>query len=401
MACCCCSDGPVNALLRLYCKTRCNGKLVAAALSFHPPTPPFYNFVPITTQQQQKNGRSKTDDNDNDNDNNDTIYNTLLRHSMIFDECVIMADIVPEVYLLPCPKNNTHLAVAIYTHPAPTFVLLYSHGNATDIGAMHPHLVLLSQLCKLTVICYDYDGYGCSTGSPSEQGAYNNIECVYNFLLERQIVTNPTKELVCYGESIGSGPSVWLCSKNKVAGMILHSAIASGLRVLTENRLLCCCDIFPNLSRIQHVKCSTFVIHGKCDEQVLLSHGKRLYAALPSNCQYTPWWVEHAGHNNIRQLANEQYMTKVNWFLEHLGAVSPENHDRIVAGLTQGPSSTDERSGEKKQKEQEGTGTEAGSSVTAASADRKRSAVVYPEVVLSDVNEIGLPKDNIEGTKVR
>ena len=37
----------------------------------------------------------------------------------------------------------------------------------------------------------------------------------------------------------------------------------SGLRVLTDSRLLCCFDIFPNIDRIKGINVPLFVIHGE------------------------------------------------------------------------------------------------------------------------------------------
>jgi fermentation-respiration switch protein FrsA (DUF1100 family) len=45
--------------------------------------------------------------------------------------------------------------------------------------------------------------------------------------------------------------------------MVLHSPIMSGLRVITDSRLLACFDIFPNLKRIRNISAPLFVIHGK------------------------------------------------------------------------------------------------------------------------------------------
>ena len=47
-----------------------------------------------------------------------------------------------------------------------------------------------------------------------------------------------------------------------IPGMILHSPILSGIRVLTASRLLACWDIYPNIDRIKDVKCYVFIIHG-------------------------------------------------------------------------------------------------------------------------------------------
>ena len=52
-------------------------------------------------------------------------------------------------------------------------------------------------------------------------------------------------------------------------GMILHSPILSGIRVLTASRLLSCWDIYPNIDRIRDVKCFVFIIHGIVRKQLL------------------------------------------------------------------------------------------------------------------------------------
>ena len=286
-----CCDGPVSALLRLLCHSRCRGKLVAAALSFHPPAPPYYSLsqdpseAAVGTRNSSTSTTSTTSitsitpkeshrisPHHTPTPTYPTGHPSYHRHLplntrlqlRLSTECGPIGTCQPDAYLIRClQQKNKHLAITVYKQPQPSFVLLYSHGNATDLGAMHHVLVQLSVLCNLTVVCYDYSGYGMSSGTPSEAATYDTIQTVYNFLLQERLVSSPATELLCYGESIGSGPAVWLCSRIKCAGLILHCPIASGLRVVTENRLLCCCDIFPNLNRIGNIQCSTFVIHGE------------------------------------------------------------------------------------------------------------------------------------------
>ena len=39
--------------------------------------------------------------------------------------------------------------------------------------------------------------------------------------------------VILYGQSVGSGPTCYLASKRMCAGVVLHSPIMSGMRVLT------------------------------------------------------------------------------------------------------------------------------------------------------------------------
>jgi len=123
---------------------------------------------------------------------------------------------------------------------------------------------------------------------------FRDIERAYDWVCEK-VVKVPEEELIIYGQSIGSGPSIHLASTLPVAALILHSAITSGLRVLTNNRwelslnivilwwgcrCLATFDIFPNIERIPHVSCPTLIIHGREDREVPYHHGMDLYNAL-------------------------------------------------------------------------------------------------------------------------
>lgn len=139
--------------------------------------------------------------------------------------------------------------------------MIFSHGNATDLGAMYNHYVVLAKTLNINVIGYDYTGYGPFDGQPSERQVYHDIDAVYNWCCVN-VTSEPGTRVILYGQSVGSGPSCYLASRQPCAGVILHSPILSGVRVLTTSRLLACCDIFPNIDRIKRIRCPIFIIHG-------------------------------------------------------------------------------------------------------------------------------------------
>ena len=71
--------------------------------------------------------------------------------------------------------------------------------------------------------------YGASTGAPTEQNIYADVEAAWRCLTERYGVS--TEQIVLYGQSIGTVPTVDLASRVKVAGVVLHSPLTSGVRV--------------------------------------------------------------------------------------------------------------------------------------------------------------------------
>jgi len=117
-----------------------------------------------------------------------------------------------------------------------TKTIIYSHGNATDIGAMFPIQVILALSLRCHVVVYDYSGYGESGGVPDEQNTYLDIEAVYDYVLNNVADKKP-ENVILYGQSVGSGPCCYLASKNdQIGGMVLHSPFTSGMRVLTPSR---------------------------------------------------------------------------------------------------------------------------------------------------------------------
>jgi Serine aminopeptidase, S33 len=152
------------------------------------------------------------------------------------------ASLPPTLEAIKLPTSSSsggsHVAVLVYRVTRPnerTKTIIYSHGNATDIGAMFPTQSLLVQALEANVVCFDYSGYGESGGVAEELNTYSDIRAVYKYCVEN-ISPNP-KNIVLYGQSVGSGPVCNLAYKNKnLGGIILHSPFTSGMRVLTPSR---------------------------------------------------------------------------------------------------------------------------------------------------------------------
>ena len=69
---------------------------------------------------------------------------------------------------------------------------------------------------------------------PSEKDVYADCEAAIQYCIKKLKV--PTMRIILYGRSLGSGPTLYMASKYEVAGVILHSPIASIYRVLFDFR---------------------------------------------------------------------------------------------------------------------------------------------------------------------
>lgn len=78
---------------------------------------------------------------------------------------------------------------------------------------------------------------------PSERDTYTDIEAVYECLQTEYGISQ--EDLILYGQSVGSGPTLHLAAQlPRLRGVVLHSAILSGIRVLCQVKYTLCCDIY-------------------------------------------------------------------------------------------------------------------------------------------------------------
>ncbi|VAI62238.1 unnamed protein product [Triticum turgidum subsp. durum] len=207
----------------------------------------------------------------------------------------VLPDANVDVHALPT-RAGTRVVAAFWRYPSARLTLLYSHGNAADLGQMLGLFMELRSHLRVNIMCYDYSGYGASTGKPSEYNTYYDIEAVYDCLKKEYGIGQ--EDLILYGQSVGSGPTLHLASRlEKLRGVVLHSGILSGIRVLYPVKVTLWFDIFKNIDKIKQVECPVLVIHGTADDIVDFSHGKHLWELAKE--KYEPLWVKGGGHCNL------------------------------------------------------------------------------------------------------
>ncbi|XP_057435405.1 uncharacterized protein LOC130728079 isoform X1 [Lotus japonicus] len=237
---------------------------MAAKLAFFPPNPPSYKLVKEEATE------------------------------------LLLMDAFPHrenVEVLKFPNRRGTEIVAVYVrHPMAKSTILYSHGNAADIGQMYELFVELSIHLRVNLMGYDYSGYGQSSGKPSEHNTYADIEAVYKYLEENYGAKQ--EDIILYGQSVGSGPTLDLAARlPRLRAVVLHSPILSGLRVMYPVKRSYWFDIYKNIDKIPLVKCPVLVIHGTADEVVDCSHGKQLWELCQQ--KYEPLWIKGGNHCNL------------------------------------------------------------------------------------------------------
>jgi pimeloyl-ACP methyl ester carboxylesterase len=206
-------------------------------------------------------------------------------------------------------RKGSIISVDYMHNPKAVHTILYSHGNAEDLGDIQEVLHQFNGH-GFSVIAYDYSGYGTSSGQPSENAGYADISAVYDYAV-RKIGLRP-EHILLLGRSVGGGPSLDLAVRESVGGLILESSFVSAFRVVTTIPLFPI-DKFNNLKKVKAVSCPVLVIHGKQDSIIPFWHGERLYeeVTLPK----MKLWVDNAHHNDLIPRAGEEYWKTLERFV--------------------------------------------------------------------------------------
>lgn len=62
--------------------------------------------------------------------------------------------------------------------------ILFSHGNAEDIGMVYDWFREMARVLDVNVMAYDYTGYGLNTSEPCEEDCYADIEAAFGYLTD-------------------------------------------------------------------------------------------------------------------------------------------------------------------------------------------------------------------------
>lgn len=182
-------------------------------------------------------------------------------------------------------------------HPKPRATLLFSHGNAGNISYRLDSLRRFHDL-GLSVLIYDYRGYGQSTGRPDEAGIYLDGEAALRWLADEGRVRS--ENIVLFGRSMGGAVASRLAVNNEVAGLIVESSFTSvpdlaqelywwiPARWLVHIRL-------PTQQFLSESNQPTLVVHSQNDEIVPFRHGWTLYQTAPQPKRFLQLRGSHNG----------------------------------------------------------------------------------------------------------
>ena len=156
--------------------------------------------------------------------------------------------------------------------------ILIFHGNA---GNLFNRVYKLNELNKLdiNILLISWRGFSGNKGKPTEKSLYHDAEEAVKWLNNRGAIS---KNIILYGESLGTGVATELGTSNAFGGIILESpftSIANAAKIyypyLPVNIILK--DRYDSIGKIKNITTPILIMHGKKDNIVPQKMGLELY----------------------------------------------------------------------------------------------------------------------------
>lgn len=209
-----------------------------------------------------------------------------------------LAGIAREELYIPT-SHGKRLHCWFFRKPEAKYVVLLSHGNASNLSNRVVHALTLLG-CGVSVLLYDYQGYGLSNGEPGLQNICDDGLAAYDYLNKK--MNYQPNNIILYGESIGCAVSCYIASHRNCEGLILQSGFSS-LPDIAEQTVVFLRAyprfLFPqpqldNVAALRKINKPVLIIHGQLDTLIRPSHAELLMrsAAGPKTIAMMP----HSGH---------------------------------------------------------------------------------------------------------
>lgn len=199
-------------------------------------------------------------------------------------------------------------------------LLIWFHGNAGNITERAPMAAELARR-GVSVLLFDWRGYGKSEGSPSESGLFRDAIAAYDF------GRSQTKgDIVLYGESLGGPYAAYVAAHHKVRGVVIENSFGSLAAIGNALYKPLPMGIFAPFALtttrwLNQAGVPVLVIHGKCDQVIPYQLGVQLYNGLRVPKQMVA--SETAGHCEMANVEPERYYDAIVRFVRGPAEAGP------------------------------------------------------------------------------
>lgn len=186
-----------------------------------------------------------------------------------FEDVFFHADDGTRLHAWFCPAEN------------PRAIVLFAHGNGGNVSFWAERMRELQQDHRVSVLIFDYRGYGKSEGKPTVPGVLEDARAAATFLARKVGVKE--SDLVLMGQSMGGAVAVQLAAEIQPRGLVLESTFSS-FRDVADHHARWASWLVPreklnSLASIGPYRGPLLQYHGDADVVVPIQFGEKLFAA--------------------------------------------------------------------------------------------------------------------------
>lgn len=179
--------------------------------------------------------------------------------------------------------GKSKLNAQLHLRKGATKIAILSHGKGMNIFSDRFKTECLLD-AGVSVLAYDYRGYGLSEGSATIDGVVDDLISSYNWVLKN--TKYKPEQIILYGESLGTGVSGEAARRVKCGGVVLESSFTS-LEDIAKHSIPVL-NIYPsflfpqpgldNMAMVKGEHPPLLLVAGVLDAEIPVDHTKRLYA---------------------------------------------------------------------------------------------------------------------------
>lgn len=183
------------------------------------------------------------------------------------------------------------LSAVLYKKPGKR-IFIYSHGNAGCIDNRFNNFRVSCALNEnISVLIYDYEGYGRSQGKLGYDHLIDDARAVYDYVLSQGY---KPQDILLFGESLGGGVSSELAGRVPVRGVLIDCSFTSPEGWAKSQfspanlypRFCFPAPHYDNLDFVSHDHPLTLVVSAAHDQSIPAAHAQEMKAAAVGQTRF-------------------------------------------------------------------------------------------------------------------
>lgn len=180
----------------------------------------------------------------------------------------------------------------------PRGVVLFAHGNAGNLSHRAERLVEMQSAQQLSVLIFDYRGYGRSDGKPTVPGVLQDARAALSLLAKKAGVK--AADVILLGRSLGGAVMTQLAAETQPKALVIESSFSS-LKEMARHHYKSLAWLVPekklnSASAIIRFKGPLLQSHGTVDRVIPIQSGRKLHQAANEPKKFIA--IQGGGHND-------------------------------------------------------------------------------------------------------